>query len=220
MDKRIIARLKSIGAEVFSCNLKSKLLSSDEILELTNNKLGFDLTNRDWVDPNRRTYYDWLCYEIINAGAKWVFVPVGTGDLYQNILSVLRDEVLEIREDRRLEVGMNDIASRNIIGATTYDPKTSMNKLFAHHRPTLNEVSSFLTECIKDSVCSSKSRIHAVKETSAKNATKLAHFHGISTEESGIAGLAAYIELEEEIPKDDTVIIVNTGWLHLPIASS
>ncbi len=216
-DKRIISRLHSIGAEVYLHNLKTKLLSSVEILGLTNNNSGFDLTNRDWIDPNRRTYYDWLSYEIINSGAKWIFVPVGTGDLYQNILSVLRDEVLDEREDNRLEGGIDSITHRNVIGATTYDPKSSMNKLFAHHRPTLNEVSVFLMDCINNSVCSSKSKIHGVKEESVKKALKFATYRGISTEASGIAGLAAYMEYESEVPTNEKVLIVNTGLLHLPI---
>lgn len=220
MDKRtplvVIKRLQSIGCEIYQHDLQPKELNSADVKRITENPEGFDITNRDWLDPNKRTYYDWLSYEIFNLEVDYIFVPVGTGELYENILSILRDEILCNTNDTRLKKGSASLQDITILGATSYDRKTCMDKLFAYHRPTLKPIRELIKRCINDKICSDKSDICSVKEESVHLALSAAGVYNIATEASGIAGLALFLEERKNIPKDKRVCVVNTGWMHLP----
>jgi Pyridoxal-phosphate dependent enzyme/TIR domain len=214
----IVDKLQRAGCEIFRHDLSRELLDSSDVLELTSNKGGLDFTARSLVDPNRRTYYDWLAYEILNAGAKHIFIPVGTGDLYVNVLTVLRDELTGVTNDGRLEGGYARLVDRQVYGATSNDQKTKMDKLYATHRPTLDEARTIVAEMCERGQCGDRSRIYDVGERAVGKALEIARGHKIQTEESGIAGLGLLLEMNEksEIPPDEELLVVNTGWLALP----
>ncbi len=214
-DTRVISRLKSIGCDLYPCDLSLKELTSDDVLSLTDNPNGFDITARALLDPGKRKYYDWLSYEILNQSCTHIFVPVGTGDLFVNILGILRDEVLGLVNDERLLVGINDISNINIYGATSDDPKTRMDKLFAHYRPTINEARRLADSCKKQGACGLQSGIYNISERHVTQALNIARQYSLSTEASGMAGLALFLSMKDEIPSDSPVIIVNTGWMYL-----
>ncbi len=213
------ATLKRVGCEVFKVDLVEKELDSADVLALTRNPDGFDLTARNLVDPNRRTYYDWLAYEILNCGAKHIYIPVGTGDLFVNLLTILRDELLEVANDRRLEGGSPSIRDLSLYGATSDDPKTRMDKLYAPHRPTRVEVDRVLSEMREAGQCNERSGIFHVNEKVVSEALNVAAINKVHADASGIAGLSLLLEQhyngELDIPNEDKILIVNTGWLHL-----
>jgi hypothetical protein len=215
----IIDRLESAGCEVYREDLSRKLLDSEDVLRLTDNEDGFDVTSRKLVDPNRRTYYDWLAYEILNCGAKHLFIPVGTGDLFVNVLTVLREELVDNVNDRRLLGGEKAIEGLELYGATSDDRKTKMDKLFAHHRPTLQEAEQVVAEMRDASLCGLRSEIYFISEDFVGDALDIARANKVHADESGIAGLSLLLQLHEEgveFPPDEEILVVNTGWLHLP----
>jgi hypothetical protein len=217
-DKNIVAKLRRAGCHVFIHDLSERLLHSTDVLEITENVGGLDFTSRDLVDPNRRTYYDWLAYEILNRGAKHIFIPVGTGDLFVNVLTLLRDELTGVKKDRRLEGGARTIEGVQLYGATSEDWKTKMDKLWAAYRPTLDEARRVCAKVVEDGHCGPRSKIYDVDERFVRGALDTAHAGKIQCDESGIAGLALLLQLsqEEEIPEDEEILVVNTGWLALP----
>jgi hypothetical protein len=215
-DCRVISRLRSIGCILYPHDLSQKELTSEDVLKLTENPRGFDVTARALLDPGKRKYYDWLSYEILNQSCTHIFVPVGTGDLFVNLLAILRDEVLNIVNDRRLHVGINDISDINIYGATSNDSKTRMDKLFAHYRPTLEEARELVKSCKKQGVCGSQSDIYNIDEKYVGEAMNIARQYSLATEASGMAGLALFLSKRDKIPSDSPVLIVNTGWMYLP----
>jgi len=215
----IVDRLESAGCEVYKEDLSPRLLDSEDVLQLTDNKSGFDVTSRKLVDPNRRTYYDWLAYEILNCGAKHIFIPVGTGDLFVNVLTVLREELVDNVNDRRLLGGERALQGLELYGATSDDRKTKMDKLFAHHRPTLQEAEQVVGEMWDADLCGSRSEIYFVSEDFVSDALDMARANKVHADESGIAGLSLLVQLHEEgvdFPSDEEILVVNTGWLHLP----
>ncbi len=216
-DRRITRKLARAGCEVFSYDLSKKELGSAEVLQLTENIDGFDFTARNLVDPTRRTYYDWLAYEILNCGAKHIFIPVGTGDLYVNVLTVLRDELIGVTNDRRLEGGSEIIEGLELYGATSSDRKTKMDKLYAAYRPTLDEARRVVTEMREKGLCGSHSNIYDVRESVVSDALAIAQANKIRCDESGIAGLSLLLQLSDdrEIPPGEKLLVVNTGWLSL-----
>lgn len=216
VDERVDDRLASIGCHIYRHDLGAEVLTSENILQLTKNTGGFDITARALLDPSKRFYYDWMTYEILNQACSHIFVPVGTGDLLTNILTILRDEVTGIVNDRRLRVGASDIANINVYGATSNDPKTSMDKLYAKYRPTLGEAQELLDKLKAAKICGPKSGIFEVDERHARDAVRVARFNNIATEPSGIAGLALFLSKRDEIPLKSRVLVVNTGWMFLP----
>jgi hypothetical protein len=218
-DCRVISRLRSIGCRLYPHDLSLKELTSEDVLKLTENSRGFDVTARALLDPGKRKYYDWLSYEILNQSCTHIFVPVGTGDLFVNLLAILRDEVLNIVNDKRLHVGVNDISDINIYGATSNDSKTRMDKLFASYRPTLQEARELVESCKKQGVCGSQSNIHNIDEKYVGEAMNIARQYSLATEPSGMAGLALFLSKKDEIPSDSPVLIVNTGWMYLPMTA-
>jgi hypothetical protein len=216
-DPRIVRKLRRVGCEVYLCDLYERELDSAAVLQLTENETGFDLTARNLIDPNRRTYYDWLAYEILNCGAKHVFIPVGTGDLYVNLLTVLRDELLGITDDRRLVGGSSAIEGLELYGATSSDRKTKMDRLYAPYRPTLEEARRVVKEMCDQGLCGTRSGIYDIRERVVKDALGIARANKIRCDESGIAGLSLLLHMSEDgmMPTDGPVLVVNTGWLAL-----
>jgi hypothetical protein len=217
-DKQIVQKLRKAGCEVFIHDLSERELDSKDVLEITENEDGLDFTSRNLVDPNRRTYYDWLAYEILNCAAMHIFIPVGTGDLFVNVLTVLRDELTGVTKDRRLTGGSPTIEGLELYGATSEDWKTKMDKLYAAHRPTLVEARRLVAEMREAGHCGERSEVYDVGEIVVPDALEAARTKKIQCDESGIAGLALLLELSkrEEFPADEEILVVNTGWLALP----
>ncbi|HEY2715866.1 MAG TPA: PLP-dependent lyase/thiolase [Solirubrobacterales bacterium] len=218
-DRRITDKLRRIGCHVVVHDLSERELDTTDVLELTENPGGIDFTARDVADPNRRTYYDWLAYEIFNHGARHIFVPVGTGDLFVNVLTVLSDELKGMTNDRRLHNDVATIEGVEFYGATSDYYRTKMDKLWAEYRPTLEEARRVCSDIVDGGLCGPRSRIYGVDERYVQEALDTAHAGGIRCDASGIAGLALLLQLsseEGEIPADEEILIVNTGLLALP----
>lgn len=213
----IVSKLESVGCLVYRHDLSERELDSPAVLQLTDNQSGHDITARSVIDPERRTYYDWLAYEILNCGAKHIFVPVGTGDLFVNVLTVLEDEMEGEAGDRRLHGGSELIEGLQIYGATSSDRKTKMNKLYAPYRPTLRHAREYVERLVRQGVVGESSKIYDVGETNIPEAVSVARAGDIHCDESGIAGLSLLIQLSyrREFPRDEEILVVNTGWLPL-----
>ena len=85
-NKKLIRFLEKEDCKVFPIDLDKKELTSEQILKLTENEDGIDLTYSSEFEESRKVYYDWLSYEVLNQNPNWVFIPFGTGDLYKNII--------------------------------------------------------------------------------------------------------------------------------------
>ena len=74
LDKKIVSILKALGCEMFESELGKSSFDFRQILSLTNNPDGFDITSNEALDPTTR-FYDWLSYEIINSSPEFCFIP-------------------------------------------------------------------------------------------------------------------------------------------------
>src|SRR3989344_4119391 len=83
LNPEIILSMMKLGCEIFKTDLAKKSLHWKEILILTHNPDGFDITSSEALDPTTR-FYDWLSYEIINSSPAYCFIPFGTGHLFEN----------------------------------------------------------------------------------------------------------------------------------------
>ncbi|MDO5972114.1 pyridoxal-phosphate dependent enzyme [Flavivirga aquimarina] len=216
-NKTIINSLKNIGCEIFYADLNEKALTCSEILDLTDNHGGVDISSRDMLDPINYVYYDWLSYEILNNKGDYYFIPFGTGDLFSNILNISVKEALSSTHDKRLIDTRYDYSKSNFIGVTTSDKKSIMDKLYSPFLPFSGIRLKEIEEYKEIGVCGELTGIRYLEENLIYPALEIAERNNINCEPSGIAGLAMLLSMESQIPKDKKIVVVNTGKLKLDL---
>lgn len=214
-EPHIIENLRKLGCEVFLENLNNKTFDWKEILRLTNNEEGFDITSNEAYDPTVR-FYDWLSYEIINSDADYIFVPFGTGQLYENVMNIIKKELSYHIKDPRFMGHLEVLQNTSVLGATTTNSKSKADKLYAPFLPFANYSKQWIKFYRATGLTGSMSQVYNLEDSYLDEAMKIADGQGISCEPSGIAGLGLLLQIQDQIPKDKKILIVNTGktkWL-------
>ena len=210
IDERIIHCLEKIGCEIYRADLARKPFHWKEILTLTDNLDGIDITSNDALDPTVK-FYDWLSYEIINQSPDYCFIPFGTGNLFENLLNINKKEVLSNFHDPRFSGDIEKLKRCNFIGATVNDPKSKADKLYSPHLPFVHFDEQWIRVYRNQGCCGTESNVHLIQEKFLDEAIKFAKEQNIECEPSGIAGLALFLQLRHKIPKDKKILIINTG---------
>jgi len=202
--------MKRLGCEIYETDLSKKALHWKEILKLTNNEDGFDITSSEALDPTTR-FYDWLSYEIINSSPDYCFIPFGTGNLFENILNVNKKEISATIHDPRFKGNVDKLRTCNFMAATTSNPRSKAEKLYSPHLPFVHYNEQWMRLYKHAGFCGPQSNVYSLEERFLDQAIELAATLGINAEPSGIAGLALLLQLKDQIPKDKKLLIVNTG---------
>lgn len=210
INPKIIFNLKKIGCKIYKTNLSLKKLSWQEILILTKNKEGIDITSNEALDPTNR-FYDWLSYEIINNSPDYCFIPFGTGNLYENILNITKKEVCTKIHDPRFKGNINILKKCNFFGATTNYNLSLAEKLYSPHLPFVHFNEQWIKLYKSAGFVGHKSDVLIFKEKYLIKAINILESQGVCIEPSGAAGLALFLEMKEKIPKDKKILIVSTG---------
>jgi len=215
MDSYVLKAMKKIGCEIYETNLTKKPFHWKEILILTHNRDGFDITSNEALDPTTR-FYDWLSYEIINSSPDYCFIPFGTGNLFENVLNINKKEASTENHDPRFKGKLEALRKCNFIGATTNNPKSKADKLYSPHLPFVHFDEQWIRIYRHAGFCGSGSSVFLIKEQYLDKAMKLAKSQGINCEHSGISGLALLLQMKNKIPKNKKILIVNTGKTKYP----
>ena len=210
LNSKIKSMMKSLGCEIYETDLGKKPFGWQEILRLTHNENGFDITSSEALDPTTR-FYDWLSYEVINNNPDYCFIPFGTGNLYENILNINKKEVNTKNHDPRFKGKVEILRKCNFIGATTNNPKSKADKLYSPHLPFVHYDDQWIRLYRYAGYCGPLSNVHLLKEDFLDEAINLAESQGINCEPSGIAGLAILLQMRNKIPKNEKILIVSTG---------
>ena len=217
LDPSIFKTLKEIGCEVYETDLARKALNWKEILELTHNPDGFDITSNEALDPSVR-FYDWMSYEIINNSPDYCFIPFGTGNLYENVLNINKMEVSSTgAHDPRFQGNVESLKKCNFLGATTNNPKSKADKLYSPHLPFVHFDEQWVRLYRYSAYCGPDSHVYLVKDDYLDKAMTIAQEQGIFCEPSGIAGLALMLQMADKLPKNKKLLIVNTGKTKIKI---
>ena len=197
--------------EIYVTDLSRKALSSSEILNLTNNPNGFDITSNEALDPNT-IFYDWLSFEIVNEAPDYILVPFGTGSLYANICNIIKEELSKVgKNDPRLRVNIDKLRNCHVIGATVNLPTSKAYMLYSPHLPFTQFTEQWLKFSKEFGYIGKLSNVYLVTEDAIEEAFELLNSQGINCEHSGAAGLAFFLEHKYKFPKDKKILIVNTG---------
>ncbi|MFH1712179.1 MAG: pyridoxal-phosphate dependent enzyme [Patescibacteria group bacterium] len=210
IDKNVLEIIKNLGCEVYQTNLGEKPLAWPEILELTDNQDGFDITSSEALDPTTR-FYDWLSYEIINSSPDYCFVPFGTGNLFENVLNINKKEVSTKHHDPRFSGDVKTLRQCNFFGATTNDRDSKADKLYSPHLPFVHFDEQWIRLYRYAGFCGPKSNVYLIEENFLDDALELAEAQKIKCEPSGIAGLALLLQIKDDVPKNKRILIVSTG---------
>jgi len=207
--------LRKLGCEIYETDLAKKPFSWREILTLTHNRNGFDITSNEALDPTTR-FYDWMSYEVINSSPDYIFIPFGTGNLYENILNVNKREVSTKFHDPRFKGSVATLRKCNFLGATTNNPNSKADKLYSPHLPFVHYDEQWIRLYRTAGFCGPQSDVHLLKEEYLDEAIEIAKVQKINCEPSGISGLALMLQLRDKLPKNKKMLIVNTGKTKLP----
>jgi cysteine synthase len=210
IEKNKLAAMKKIGCQIYSADLSQKQLGWKEILRLTQNQNGFDITSNEALDPTTR-FYDWMSYEIINSSPDYCFIPFGTGNLYENILNINKREIKTENHDPRFDGNPEKLRQCHFFGATTNNPKSSATKLYSPHLPFAHYDEQWIRFYKAAGYCGDQSSVKIVQEEYLDHAMEIAQQQKIQTEPSGIAGLALFLQMRENIPNNKKILIINTG---------
>lgn len=215
IDPVILDHLKELGCEIYQTDLGKRKLTWEDILQLTHNPRGFDITSNEALDPVTR-FYDWLSYEIINSSPEYCFIPFGTGNLYENVLNVLKREVTASVHDPRFQGDVTTLRECNFLGATTNNPVSQADKLYSPHLPFVHFDEQWIHLYRQAGYCGPLSDVQLLREEFLAQAIDLADTLGIRAEPSGLGGLALLLQLQGSLPRDKKMLIVNTGQSTYP----
>lgn len=209
IDSKILKSLENIGCEIYETDLSKKILNSEDILKLTDNIDGIDITSDDSLWPYD-IFYDWLSYDVVNQSADYVFVPYWTWHLFENITNVAVKESKNFFKDKRLRIESDLIKRCNFLWATTNNPDTKADKLYSPHLPFVHFDKSWIKLAISKWYIWKKSNVYTVQEKNIDKAMQIAKDNKIDCEPSWIAWLWLMIQLEKDIDKTKKILIINT----------
>ena len=198
IDSSLKEAMEKLGCLVFEADLKAKELTQAEIRNVTENEDAIDLTYRTTDIPGIE-YYDWLSCEILNSEPDYCFIPFGTGELYTNVLRFVQRAYHErfFQCDLRLQANIDRLTKCHFLGATTNRADSKLTKLFAYHRPLLENYRSLVKTLRSQEIIGSKSSIEVVREQYVDEAVDIAAKLDINCEPSGIAGLALLLQMKK-----------------------
>ena len=207
----VYEKLTKSGCIIFKKDLTIKELKRDDVLKLTENKTGIEVSFRDAIDPTHIEYYDWMSYEILNENPTTVIVPFGSGELFTNIMNVNRKEVLLNIGDKRFEGNKELLKSSKFYGVTTTNPNSKYFKLCSYFF-NCNQYNKEQMEMYKRlDICHKDSKVVDISDDFFEQAKELCDKLKLNTENSSLAGFAFYLENEELFKNEERVMIVNTG---------
>jgi hypothetical protein len=215
IDSQAVTAMKKLGCEVHDTDLVKKPLSWEEILILTYNHNGFDITSNEALDPSTR-YFDWMSYEVLNSSPDYCFIPFGSGSLYANILNINKREVSTKNHDPRFKGKIEVLRRCAFMAATSNNPATKADKLYSPHLPFLHVDEQWIKLYRSSGFCNSVSDIYLIKENYLDKAMDIAESQGITCEYSGIAGLALMLQMKNQLPSNRKMLIINTGKTKYP----
>ena len=216
IEPKIERSLRDLGCHVFKTDLSAKALNWHEILSLTENDDGFDVTSAKALDPNTR-FYDWLSYEILNNNPEWCFIPYGTGNLFENILNTNKKEIQSNHHDPRFRGNVETWKRCNFIGATTQDPQSKAAvKLYSPHLPFADYDEQWIRFYRTAGLAGPHSAVKLIQEENLDKAIQILQKNNIVHEDSAAISLGMLLQMQDIVPADAKVVVVSTGNAKYP----
>lgn len=197
----VIQTLTQTGADVYTADFSKKSLSREDILALTNNEFGVDLTSENLGDFGYwRTFYPYLAREVFREQPQHIYVPYGSGNLYEGLLSIQPSLP-------------KNLWQTNIYGGEPADPNTKAIMLAAPSKPFKYFDPVEMQRLHEEKKTGKFTGVYKVFEVAIEDAHSLYQKHGIKAGYSSADALALYMTqyaTNKEAAAGKTIII-NTG---------
>ncbi|WAK01608.1 pyridoxal-phosphate dependent enzyme [Methylobacter sp. YRD-M1] len=189
--------LKQIGCEIYVTDLESRMLTPTDILEITNNAGGIEITSNMAIRPYE-TYYTNLVSYLAGFNSGYIFLPYGSGHLYGSFLFC---EVFE------------EPSTVHIIGGKTHLKHSKADKLYAPYNPFSVVDINFINTKIAMQKIGQYSSIIEFTEESLLEAILIAKRNNFDVEPSALGGLAIMIEMfkQSSLSRIDRKLVLLTG---------
>src|SRR3989344_885290 len=140
--------LRGLHADIYMADLGRNVFEKDddkvkrpytaqEIKLLTNNVKGIDITSVMALEP-WAVFYDWHVHEAFNENAAEIYVPYGSGRIWENYLTwqqrTIRNDATG-RRDTRLQVSAEKVIAMSILGAEPEVLNSKADKLTKSFNP-------------------------------------------------------------------------------------
>lgn len=124
VSKAVLGQLRQLRASVYLVDLDQRALTTEDILKLTDNQDGVDITSVRFIEP-QAIFYDWHVHEVFNEADEKrpneIYVPYGSGRLMENYLYWQAKSVRNVEAgtpDPRLRTKVVTVASINVLVAS------------------------------------------------------------------------------------------------------
>lgn len=217
-SKAILGQLRQLRASVYLVDLSQRALTPEDILKLTDNQDGVDITSVRFIEP-QAIFYDWHVHEVFNEmdsnRPNEIYVPYGSGRLMENYLywqeRSVRNESAGT-PDPRLRAKAVTVTSTNIFGGEPAKPDSDADKLTAKFKPFLLFEDQDIRGLRNFFFTGKETGVEKVKEEYIRHGFEILNRHGITAEPSS-DGLALYMQRwdQRQVNPRGKVIVVNTG---------
>ncbi len=215
LKSEIQTALRADHCEIYEVDLAAKPLKPNEILALTDNPTGFDLTSNQGISLEIGNY-DWMSYEVLNQEADYVITPFGTGIIFRKLLEITKNEVSSFgKPDPRFAGDRQRLKAMHFLGASTTNPLTCADKLYSPFLPFPYINQDWVEFYKRAGYCGGQSGLYDVREEHIVEAYEYAQGIGLSCEPSGSASLALLFQMKNQIPGDKKILLINSGRLKL-----
>lgn len=213
--EELMQKLQNWRADIYAVDLSAEELTPTELLALTDNENGVDITSFIPFHPHV-VFYDWHVHEVFNTNPDYIFVPYGSGRLMENYLAwqyLTSQNASTGRRDPRLKIDPAQVVHINIFGAEPVALNSCADKLTAKFKPFLLFKDEDINGMKNLSFTGRSTKKELVEEDYIKMAHNLLAKNGMNVEPSGAASLALYLRHfdQGQIEQDKKVVIVNTG---------
>lgn len=209
ISKERIEALKQLYADIYLVDLNDIELKAGDIKRLTNNEDGVDITSVKIIEPNA-VLYDWHVHEAFNENPNEIYVPYGSGRIFENYLT---HQIRNARwKDPRLNIPVGRLIDISILGAEPEKMDSRADKLTKKCNPFIIFNGHDILAGNALGFTGKNTGIYKVAEEKILQGYELLSKY-CETEHSGSAGLALYLQRFEEgkIDPSKKVLIVNTG---------
>ncbi len=210
----VVEELKMLPAtDLYIADLSRKLKAKD-INRLTNNENGVNLSSVAIIQPQK--FYNWHVHEAFNQTPDEIYLPFGSGRLFENYLywqHKTLTNAIEGTPDPRLTAPVEKVIAIDILAAEPQKTRTSKARaLTKAHNPfrIFEEDDISAMKCLEST--SQGTGVYKTKEEYIKAAAEILSKY-MPTGPSAAAGLALYMQRYDKglVDPRKKVLIVNTG---------
>ncbi|MGV8168842.1 MAG: pyridoxal-phosphate dependent enzyme [Candidatus Nanoarchaeia archaeon] len=201
--------IKKLHADIYLTDLNNKSLSPEDIKRMTNNEQGADITSLMAFEP-QSIFYDWHVHEAFNFKPDNIFMPYGSGRLFENYMT------WQIRnlgaKDPRMQISQSELLNISLLAAQPEQEHSIADKLATKFNPFVIYADNDIRAVKNFQATGKNTGIYKISEEYL-GAAYLLLSKFCDCEPSAAAGLALYMKLvdEKRLNKSDRTLIINTG---------